>query len=725
MRRPYLTLLTTLTMIAAAGSLAATTRAAEATGEVTYTTLGQPTTNTNSLASRCAATDAQFQQNEFGNPDPGGFKTDGPTGIVIAPSGRIFVADDGGQRVLSWPDADALSSCESADQVIGNGQLEGPEAVALGSDGTLFVGDTLAHDVAIFTPNAQGQYPAAPTAVLGTPGEAGDDAQHLDYPRGVALDAAGQLLVADDDNNRVQIYQPPFTTGEAATDSIHDNADGGFEGPKAIAVSGNEVFVADYGNERVQRFDGPFDDPNTSYTASASFTGILNPVDLTVDGSGALLVTSDDQNTGAAQVAVYADAVDGDSQTAPTSTDSFDGLATPGPDNAAGEPLGIATDASGRLFWADYAGFRVLVETPVQQGGGGGGGLQVSTNLLTSDTVYVAYPKSTLAATGGTGRLTWSISGGALPPGLKLSSAGVISGTPTRTGEWFFDVAVHDAAKPAHTATAPENIDVTDMTISTDALADAAVQKAYSATLAHTGGKSPFTYTVVHGTLPPGIKLATSGKLSGTPTGVGTWDFTVQLADKGKPANFAEQDLQLSVDPISLTAAMPAGLQGKSYSGKITAVGGKGKLTYSRVGGTVPPGLKLAATGTLTGKPEVAGTFQLTVLATDTAKPANTATVTFTVTIEPMHFSTGATYTGTVAHSWVSSPKVVGGVSPYHWSLSAGTLPAGLKLNASSGKITGKAETAGDYAVTFSVTDSQKTPGPATATQNATIVVNP
>ena len=72
------------------------------------------------------------------------------------------------------------------------------------------------------------------------------------------------------------------------------------------------------------------------------------------------------------------------------------------------------------------------------------GPVNITTSTLPNVTMPAAYPSTTLVATGGTAPLTWSISTGALPSGLTLSSAGVISGTPTAAGVFNFGVRVQD-----------------------------------------------------------------------------------------------------------------------------------------------------------------------------------------------------------------------------------------------------------------------------------------
>jgi len=78
--------------------------------------------------------------------------------------------------------------------------------------------------------------------------------------------------------------------------------------------------------------------------------------------------------------------------------------------------------------------------------------LAVRTTALPAGTMRKGY-KATLAAYGGKAPLRWSISSGHLPPGLKLSKSGVISGTPTKAGKFTLTVKVTDAASPKHSAT--------------------------------------------------------------------------------------------------------------------------------------------------------------------------------------------------------------------------------------------------------------------------------
>lgn len=83
----------------------------------------------------------------------------------------------------------------------------------------------------------------------------------------------------------------------------------------------------------------------------------------------------------------------------------------------------------------------------------------VSTRSLPAGTVGTAYSKK-LTTGGGTTPITWTLTAGKLPPGLKLGKGGLISGTPTATGTSTFTVKATDSSSPALTATKQLSIKV-------------------------------------------------------------------------------------------------------------------------------------------------------------------------------------------------------------------------------------------------------------------------
>jgi len=130
----------------------------------------------------------------------------------------------------------------------------------------------------------------------------------------------------------------------------------------------------------------------------------------------------------------------------------------------------------------------------------------------------------------------WSISAGHLPGGLSLNRAtGVISGTPTTEGAFAFTVQVTDSRAPTPRKVATRltiSVAPVAITISPTSLAAAHRSVWYSRTLTASGGAPTYVFKVTSGTLPVGIKLSSSGVLSGRATASGSASFTVTATDK-------------------------------------------------------------------------------------------------------------------------------------------------------------------------------------------------
>jgi large repetitive protein len=140
-----------------------------------------------------------------------------------------------------------------------------------------------------------------------------------------------------------------------------------------------------------------------------------------------------------------------------------------------------------------------------------------------------------LTVTGGTGPYTFSISNGALPAGLNLdATTGVVSGTPTATGTFSFEVRVTDAygcfASRAYVLTI--NCPTINVEPANSNLANGAMGTAYNQTFSATGGVGAYAFDVEIGALPNGLALdASTGVLSGAPTASGAFNFVIRATD--------------------------------------------------------------------------------------------------------------------------------------------------------------------------------------------------
>lgn len=355
----------------------------------------------------------------------------------------------------------------------------------------------------------------------------------------------------------------------------------------------------------------------------------------------------------------------------------------------------------------------------------------VTTTSLPSGTVSTAY-SATLAASGGSTPYSWSITSGALPSGLSLAaSTGAISGTPTTSGTSSFTVEVKDAN--SNTGTKSLSIAISSAaqppTVTTSSLPGATVGTAYSSTLAASGGTTPYTWSITSGSLPAGLSLtASSGAISGTPTASGTSSFTVQVKDAAN--NTGTKSLSITVGASTLaitTTSVPGGQVNTSYSAFLVASGGTTPYSWSISSGSLPAGLSLSSAGQISGTPTAAGTSSFTVKVTDSSSPAQTSTKSFSITISnasvtPVQVTTTSLPDAQQGAVYSTSLTASGGTTPYAWSITSGSLPSGLSLNASSGQISGTPTAEGMFPVTVQVKDSSS---PAqTATEPLSLTVN-
>lgn len=359
-----------------------------------------------------------------------------------------------------------------------------------------------------------------------------------------------------------------------------------------------------------------------------------------------------------------------------------------------------------------------------------------STTTLPAGMINAPYSQ-TVAVTGGTGALTYSISSGTLPPGLSLNTAsGAITGTPTgASGTASFTVKVTDSSTAgAVSATQPLTLLINPTgppSISTTTLPAAVEGTAYTQTVQATG-YAPLSFSVSAGTLPAGLTLASgTGVISGTPTGpTGASSFTIKVTDGNVPAQSTTQPLGITVNPaatLTITnTSLANGNINAAYNTTLTSTGGVAPITWSILSGSLPTGLTLTgSTGVISGTPTESGVFDLKFQAADSSNPQQLAQKSLVLTIDgtTLAITTTSLFNPLVGESYNQTLQFTGGTLPVTWSILSGALPAGLSLDSSTGAITGTpTSTSGPTSITFQLADSTA-PTSQTKTQAISVTV--
>jgi hypothetical protein len=337
--------------------------------------------------------------------------------------------------------------------------------------------------------------------------------------------------------------------------------------------------------------------------------------------------------------------------------------------------------------------------------------IAVNPPSLANGTAGVAYGPVALTQAGGLGAVTWAVTAGALPAGMSLGADGVLSGTPTVTGTFPFTATATDANGCTGSRAYTLTIDCPVIALSPASLANGTAGVAYGpVALTQVGGVGAVTFAVTAGALPDGLDLSAAGVLSGTPTVVGTFGFTVTATDANGCTGTRVYSLVVECPVITVSpASVPDGTAGVAYPGAtFTQAGGVGAIAWSIAAGGLPTGMSLdPATGVLSGTPLQTGAFPITVRATDANGCFGDRALTLTVLCPTIDVSPASVPNGTAGVAYPGATFTqTGGVGAITWSLFAGVLPNGMSLDASTGLVSGTPLQTGAFPITVRATDA-------------------
>jgi hypothetical protein len=258
-------------------------------------------------------------------------------------------------------------------------------------------------------------------------------------------------------------------------------------------------------------------------------------------------------------------------------------------------PLSVeVTDAAGH---SASAAFRLTVMAPPVAS------LAITNSALPAAATNTRYSTS-LSAMGGVAPYQWGLVTGALPSGMQLQrSSGVITGLTATPGSYPLSVQVTDAA--GHIAAGAFSLTVIGPTSASLAIASSGLPSAdasvpYTASLAASGGVTPYRWSLVTGALPPGIQLQTSGGfITGTTTRTGSYPISIRVTDAS--GHNATEAFSLTVSSGSTPSSSgfdgPAELPRSYIQSAMSNTPAPGKTITVNTGGDLQSALNGASCG--------------------------------------------------------------------------------------------------------------------------------
>ena len=302
-----------------------------------------------------------------------------------------------------------------------------------------------------------------------------------------------------------------------------------------------------------------------------------------------------------------------------------------------------------------------------------------------------------------------TVTSGTLPTGLAIINS-TITGTPTVDGQSCQITITAYNKYDEQGVSKVFNLGVysTPHINNISPLPNATLGSEYSLTFSVSGIK-PIYIEYLSDDLPPGLTFE-DGKLSGTPTQIGVYSFSI------KATNDLGSDTQLFTltvyeIPVITTTIFGYARLGNAYSGRLTAKGSE-PITYSITSGSLPPGLTLNRnTGIISGNPLGSGVFTFTVVASNIVGNSQPKTFVIESGLSLAITTTSPLRNGTVGVPYGNLQLEADGldysqvpVQTWSWAAEAGSsLPPGLVLNSTTGIISGTPISAGVYTVHITV----------------------
>jgi sugar lactone lactonase YvrE len=543
-----------------------------------------------------------------------------PFAVAVDAAGNLYIADELHARIRKVDTSGTITTIAGYGVGAYGGDggsataaaIDLPMGVAVDSAGDVYIADTGNNRVREISATSGIITTIAGNGTAGYSGEGTATAVELNQPIGVAFDAAGNLYIADQGNNRVRKVTGTTISTVAGTGVSGFSGDGAsataaqLSAPQGLAFdSAGDLFIADGANNRVRRISAT--GAITTYAGmgatlvsgdggSATAAGVPSPFGLAVDARGDVFVADEINNV------VREITFDGVITTvAGTGTYGYSGDGGAATLAGLANPTGIAIAGSGRLLIADS-------QNNVIRGVVFGPAPVVTSAASATGNLGVTFTYQITASNTPT---TYFASG--LPAGLSINTAtGLISGNPTVFGN--FPVIVHASNGGGTGAlTVSMIISGTAPVISSASSYSLGVGGIYAYTIAATN--NPTTFSAAP--LPPGASLsATSGVISGIATTVGTTVMTVTATNAAGSGTAA---VTVTVQPAGVVPVITSPTAytvttGAAFTYQITATNSPTSYSASNI----PSGVSLSSTtGLFSGEGIVAGAVAMTVTATN------------------------------------------------------------------------------------------------------------